>query len=169
MILSSVGGIIIENMGWRACYWVWAGMCLVLMPLAWLVIRQQPSDMNLEPIGTAQKKMADELLNVNKGIPASKAFKTWPVYLLMLSCGLNAMAANVSPYISSYVQSLGHGAALAGIIGGLTSAGRMVYKFLTGAAWDKKPQWAVLLYTCSTLLAYGVLFVTKGSSLPVVV
>lgn len=113
--------------------------------------------------------MANELLDVNKGVPASKAFKTWTVYLLMLSCGLNAMAANVSPYVSSYVQSLGHGAALAGIIGGLTSAGRMVYKILTGAAWDKKPQWAVLLYTCSTLIAYGVLFVTKGSSLPVVV
>lgn len=47
VILSSVGGIIIESMGWRACYWVWAVMCLALMPLAWLVIRQQPSDMNL--------------------------------------------------------------------------------------------------------------------------
>ena len=33
MLFSSLGGIIIQNHGWRTCFWIWAAICLMFLPI----------------------------------------------------------------------------------------------------------------------------------------
>ena len=52
IIFNPIGGWIIDNWGWRAGYWTFgATVLLIVTPLIGLLLRNEPADKGLQPVG----------------------------------------------------------------------------------------------------------------------
>lgn len=138
IIFGAVGGHIIQNMGWRTCYWVWAILTLIIgLPCSLFVIRKTPQEMGLMPLGYEEEQDTKVEKAVVKGISAKKAFKTAAFWLIGLGIGLNTFGVYAATYINSYTQALGYSAVMAGYITSAYSVGNLCGKAMLGTVADK--------------------------------
>ena len=165
MIFSTVGAMIIANVGYRTCYLVWAAIVVVVgVPLSVFVVRYRPEDKGLVPYGyDAQQEQADKKVRM-PGIEAGKAKHTWIYILLVLMPGLDSMGCSVNFYLNSYYVSIGITTIAAGVLTSMQAFGNMFGKITGGALCDKNMK-AALVY-CVLLGAAGlaaiVLFGSAG-------
>jgi predicted MFS family arabinose efflux permease len=164
MVLSSIGGLIIQNYGWRICFWVWAALCIIMIPCAFIV-KGGPAEKGLKPFVPNKQKNAEEVktaTNVRAGVPVNKVMRTPTFFLLALAVLLFTFVGQYNQYINAYLrQDVGVTAAIAGIISGLIQVGVFFYKITVGVVSDKSMRAGCLYFMLSGILGF-VLFLVGG-------
>ena len=61
LVFLPIIATLIQNQGWRAASLLIAAMCLLLMPVVVLVLRDRPADVGLRPLGATGEPTAEEL------------------------------------------------------------------------------------------------------------
>ncbi|MDR1182976.1 MAG: MFS transporter [Bacteroidales bacterium] len=163
LAFSSLGGIIIQNFGWRICFWSWAGICLVMVPIAFFVIRNSPAEKNIQPFGSDKSQNIAEKSVISGGVAANKAFRTPAFIMIVLALFLSTFVGNYHGYINAYIRTLGFSAGVAGTIYGVIQAGTLFYKLTIGTIADKSMKGGVLYYMVSTLVCFC-LFIFGGAN-----
>lgn len=138
-IFCSIGGLIIQNAGWRACYWVWAAITLIMgLPVTLFVIRKFPKDKGLLPFGyKATDGDGNPTTAKVSGLDLKKAIKTPAFWMIGIAVGLFTFANQYSQYMNAYVQTLGATAAVAGLVSSALQFGNMTAKVVLGPICDK--------------------------------
>lgn len=161
MLFNSLGGIIIQNYGWRPCFWLYVVVSLIMIPVSLFIIRNKPEDKGLEPYGIEKlQKSKEESASIASGISMKKAMKTTGFWLIFIAVPLSCFICQINYYINAYTQSLGLTAAVAGAITAILQLGVLIFKFALGAVSDKSMKggaWFYCLCTVATfvILAFG--------------
>ncbi|MCQ6281238.1 MFS transporter [Bacillus sp. EB600] len=138
VILSPIVNWLITAYGWRSAYLVLGILIAVLLiPLAVFVIRLNPSDKGLSPLGSAISLKSTQL-NVLIGTTQGEALKSvsfWTLCLAILVGGIvvNSMLINLAPYLAG----IGTSAKTAALLLSLGSAMVIAGKLLVGRLFDK--------------------------------
>lgn len=151
VVWSSVGGALINSIGWSATYLVFAALSAVTLPVTLLMVRSRPEDMGLQPVGYVVGDDDDATagdLASEEGVPASKAYKMPVFFLICAMCFFLNIGMYVYFMIPSYATTLAVGAALP-LLGATASsvamAGQTVSKLALGAVGEKHPQAATVV------------------------
>lgn len=147
VVWSSVGGALINAVGWSFTYVIFAAASLLTLPFMLFAVRSYPQDINLMPVGydpQTSEASGDHTVN---GMPASKAFKTPVFALIFIMCLLLNFGMYLYFMIPSYLSELPVAAQLP-LLGATASsiamAGQTVSKFVFGYTGDKKPYLSVI-------------------------
>jgi MFS family permease len=134
VILSPIVNGLITSYGWRSAY-LFLGIIIavVLIPLALFVIRLNPADKGLSPLGENSIQKI-ELTGTTQG-EALKSISFWALCLAILVGGVvvNTMLINLAPYLAG----IGTTAKTAALLLSLGSAMVIVGKLLVGRLFDK--------------------------------
>lgn len=166
MIFNSVGGLVIQNYGWRPCLWMYAAVCIVLIPISLFVIRTRPSDKGLEPYGYDSEEIKDKTVGVDikeSGISLKKALKMPGFWFILIAVPVSCLICQINYYINAYIQSLGLQVAVAGAITAILQLGVLVFKFALGAVSDKNMKAGAMFY-CLCAVGTFVLLLVGGSN-----
>ena len=156
VVFMLVGQAIIESMGWRTAYLVYAAIIVVVcVPAVLLCIRDHPADCGLEPYGdpdAATEEAAGEQAPAPTAAYAAdierraRACMATPAFILLLVSGfLMNVVCQVNGYLPKYVYWVNDQAALglmpmafvAGVVlSSLTQAGSATGKLILGAFSD---------------------------------
>jgi MFS family permease len=155
VIFSTVGSIIIANYGWRACFWMFAGIALLAVPLAYVFIRAKPADVGQTPYG--MKKLGSSTQKggglVPVGISAAKATHSKLFYMILVALPLSNAVACMSFFFNSYAQVVGLTIVAAGVVASMLQLGTMVFKLTLGAVCDKSVRVGAIYFCGSTIAA----------------
>lgn len=166
MLLSPVISNLIAANGWRMTFrFLGLGMLIILVPLAFLILRSSPADKGLKPLGAdeAPASAASKAAPVTEvGIPLRELQKKpifW-VYVVGIFVMLLTMGAmyHMAPHVTSML-----GAATAARFVSIYSLIAIFGKLLMGAVFDKfgvKP--GILLGTISMALCFVFLLLAKS-------
>ena len=175
MILSPIMNNIILEFGWRTCRIViMLAIIFIALPLAWFVIKENPSDVGQRPFGSGEserelKKKDKKVPKVENNIPLRYALKSPFFYILCIGIMCNGFLAGgaISQYTpfftdnfdsttAAWLLSLG---SLMGIIG----------KLIAGGIFDKLGNTAsILIVTISGMLVF-ILYVLWPENLTVMI
>jgi len=151
MVWSTVGGLLIDAIGWSATYLAFAALSALTLPVTLFMVASRPADKGLAPVGWEPGDEARESAPATQGVPASQAFKTPVFYLILVMCFTLNIAMAVYFLIPSYATTLDIGAALP-LLGATASsvamAGQTGSKLVLGAVGERAPH-------ASTLAALG--------------
>lgn len=141
---SGIGGIfmnpfigsLITNFGFRRAYFVLAVMMAVtLIPCTLFLVRDRPSDMNLEPYGGVPEGAADLQ---HSGMTAAQARKSLMFWMWMPVCIIVSATCNcVMQHTVAYATDLGYEYSFAAGIASLITASLAVGKIVMGAVFDR--------------------------------
>lgn len=137
MLFSAIGGMLIQNIGWRNTFWVWSGICVLFIPLAAIVLRNDPSEVGQVAPGMDEVSKGTDKV-VLQGMKRSAAVKTAAFWILGITLVLTSFCANVNAYINPYSQQLGMSAAMAGLVSAMIQLGVFVNKIVLGNICDRK-------------------------------
>ncbi|OIK15143.1 hypothetical protein BIV60_10470 [Bacillus sp. MUM 116] len=138
VILSPLVNWIITAYGWRTAYLVLGILIgVVLIPVAVIVIKLNPKDKGLSPLGgtiSINSTEIKELSGTSQG-EAIKSISFWALCLAILVGGVvvNAMLINLAPYLAG----IGTTAKTAALLLSLGSAMVIIGKLLVGRFFDK--------------------------------
>ena len=142
VVWSTVGGILIQQIGWSATYLVFAVLSALVIPATLFMVASRPEDKGLAPFG--YEAGADEEVPVfAEGVSAANAFRMPVFYLICAMCFFLNIGMYVYFMIPSYATTLDIGATLP-LLGATASsvamAGQTVSKLALGAVGEKRPQ-----------------------------
>ena len=145
--------------------WQAAFLLLVSLPVAWWIVRESPSEMSLEPDGTALGRPVAGPLRTStpaRNFSFREAIRTATFWFLSVSifCAMFAAIA-VIQHLVLYLHGLGYELSFASRILSLLLLASVVGRVGLGYVSDHLTRWRTLL------LAYGLL--TVGTSLLLVV
>ena len=182
VVWSSVGGILIEQVGWSATYLVFAALSACTLPCAALMISSHPHEKGLSAVGLDTGDCNSSTSSILEGsagtagkeseangISASKAFEMPMFYLICTACFLLNIGMYLYFMIPSYSLTLPIGiefALLGATASSVAMAGQTASKLALGAIGEKSPE----LSTISALIlgiAGVLLFLLAGNSIPV--
>ncbi len=145
-VFSTVGASIISAYGWRTCYMVWAGICIVIgVPVSLFMIRYQPQDKGLLPIGAGQENGRAVKAADTSGLEVKKALKTSAFYVVAFCPLCIAFACNMNLYLNSYYLSIGMTTVMAGTAASAVMIGNMSGKLVVGAIADRSLKTATVV------------------------
>lgn len=138
MLFSAIGGVLIQNIGWRNTFWVWAAICVVCIPIAAIVLRNDPSEVGQIAPGVDEKEAA-VAVNPDKlpGMTRNHALRTSAFWILAVTLVASSFCANVNSYINPYSQQIGMSSAMAGLVSAMIQLGVFVNKILLGQICDR--------------------------------
>ena len=143
VVWSSVGGVLINSIGWSHTYLVFAALSACCIPVTLLMVANRPSDKGLQPVGYEASAAANASDAELGGIPAAQAYKMPVFYLILAMCFFLNIGMYVYFMIPSYATTLPVGAALP-LLGATASsvamAGQTVSKLVLGAVGEKHSQ-----------------------------
>ena len=145
VVWSTVGGILIQQIGWSATYLVFAVLSALTIPVTLFMVASRPEDKGLEPHGYEPNSAdsADSAPASVQGIAASEAFRMPVFYLICAMCFFLNIGMYVYFMVPSYATTLEIGKALP-LLGATASsvamAGQTVSKLALGATGEKHPQ-----------------------------
>lgn len=169
MLFSSLGGVVIQNYGWRTCFWMYVVVCLVLLPITLFVIRTKPADKGLMPYGYEEAQAAGgDTATVPIGLSLKKAWKVPGFWLVLVAVPISCLICQVNYYINAYCQSLGLSAAVAGAIAGILQLGVLIFKLALGAVSDKNVGAGAIFYCATTVVAFLLFLFGGGGTVPIV-
>ena len=157
VVWSTVGGILIQQIGWSATYLVFAVLSALTIPATLFMVASRPEDKGLEPFG--YEEGGDELGAGDavvdapapasaQGVAAGDAFRSPVFYLICAMCFFLNIGMYVYFMVPSYATTLEIGAALP-LLGATASsvamAGQTVSKLALGAVGEKRPQTATIV------------------------
>jgi MFS family permease len=156
-----IGQAIIESLGWRTAYLVYAAIIiLVCVPAVLLCIRDYPADCGLEPYGEPDTGMGGEATPTDSADATdverrARACMATPAFVLLLVAGfLMNMVCQVNGYLPKYVYWVDEQATLGAmpvafvtgvVLSSLTQAGSGVGKLILGAFSDFSVRNALVL------------------------
>lgn len=162
IILSPITNWIITNYGWRSSYFVTAILMLIVtIPFSVFVIRLNPSDKGLEPLG------GELIVSLNQketsGLSYSETLKTASFWILCLAITISGVIINSTGVIlSTYLTDIGYTSQNASLILSL-SLGTVIFgKILVGKLCDAKGIKLSLTVICVSIL--GAMLALKGAS-----
>ena len=109
-IFQSVGGYIIEAYSWRTSYWFFFVLVAAMGVLATLIIRRDPAEMDLKPVGYEEKAEApsdtlpaqsEKLL---QGIEAPRARRMPVFWAIMVWTAIYGLANVFNSYFNTYCR-----------------------------------------------------------------
>ena len=136
MVFNPIVSSLLQNMGWRATYQAMAvAVALLVAPMTFFVIRQDPEEMGLTPLGNGRVLSEGP---VGDGMLFRDAKKTARFYLLCLCTMVASMAGSVlmqnnAPYLTDIGYSVAVAATFTAVCPGSLAAGKM----LLGQLYDK--------------------------------
>ena len=168
VVWSTVGGILIQQIGWSATYLVFAVLSALTIPVTLLMVASRPEDKGLVPFGY-EEAAADAAANAPKsvqGVAAAEAFRMPVFYLICAMCFFLNIGMYVYFMIPSYATTLEIGAALP-LLGATASsvamAGQTVSKLALGAVGEKRPQAATIVALCLGIVGVAAFALLSGS------
>jgi MFS family permease len=190
VVFMLLGQAVIDSLGWRAAYLVYAAIILVVcVPAVLILVRDYPSDCGLMPFGASEAVSDEALAGVQEEAPKAsteeiadmerrvRALMFTPSFALLLLAGfLMNMVCQVNGYLPKFVYWVDDQAALglmpaafiAGVVlSSLTQAGSAVGKFFLGAFSDFSTR-SALVVLCSSGAA-GIACVWLFPSSPLVI
>ena len=169
MVWSTVGGLLIDAIGWSATYLVFAALSALTLPVTLFMVSSRPADKGLKPLGWEPGDEARASAPAAQGVPASQAFKMPVFYLILIMCFTLNIAMAVYFLIPSYATTLEIGAAMP-LLGATASsvamAGQTGSKLVLGAVGEKAPH-ASTLVALGCGIAGSALFAFVAGSVPV--
>lgn len=185
VVWSSVGGMLIQSIGWSATYLSFAVLSIVTLPAALFMVSSRPEDKGLAPFGadeaacrsegsaddgaasgTASQGAASGAAGVSAGIPASQAFKMPVFFLILAMCFMLNFGMYVYFMIPSYMNTLELSIAMP-LLGATASsvamAGQTVSKLVLGYVGDARP-YASTVFTLGLGVVGVVLLFVGGAS-----
>jgi len=172
LLLNSLGGLIIQNYGWRACFWAWVILCLALTPVALFFIRSTPAAKGLEPYGIEKAKLdgVSSAANVEEsGVDAKTAFRSLPFLLIMIAMPLSCFVSTYHFYLNSYFRTIGFSIAVAGVITGVLQGGNMLFKLVIGRICDKSVRAGGIFYVVCTIICFILLLSGATGAVPMAI
>jgi MFS family permease len=167
MITSPIINWIIINHGWRNAF-VTTGATLVVfvIPAIFFLIRSHPSDMGLEPYGSAAADKSEN--GTTWGVGVKEAFSEptfWQIAFVMLIIGI--VTGGVNNHCPAYLNDIGHSKTMAawawaGVMGTMT-----VGKLAIGRASDYFSSQKMMAFACA-LLSVGILILPFAAPYSVV-
>ena len=145
VVWSTVGGILIQQIGWSATYLAFAVLSALTIPATLFMVASNPNAKGLQPVGAEDggAESAAATSANQEGIPAGEAFRMPVFYLICAMCFFLNIGMYVYFMIPSYATTLEIGAALP-LLGATASsvamAGQTVSKLALGAVGEKHPQ-----------------------------
>ena len=147
VVWSTVGGILIQQIGWSATYHVFAALSALTIPVTLFMVASRPEDQGLTPFGY-DPGADDDAPTFAQGISAGEAFRMPVFYLICAMCFFLNIGMYVYFMIPSYATTLDIGAALP-LLGATASsvamAGQTVSKLALGAVGEKRPQMSTIV------------------------
>ncbi|WP_352925919.1 MFS transporter [Peribacillus simplex] len=169
IILSPLVNWLITAYGWRSAYLaIGVLIVVVLVPLAVFVIRLNPADKGLLPLGEA-KPLNSAQRTVFTGTPQGETFKSlsfWALCLAITIGGIvvNSMLINLAPYLNE----IGTTAKTAALLLSLGSAMVIVGKLLIGRLFDRLGLTATLLIISAGSLVSFLFLMNANLLLPAI-
>lgn len=147
VVWSTVGGILIQQIGWSATYLVFAALSALTIPVTLFMVASRPEDKELLPYGY-EEGANDDVSKQARGIAAGEAFHMPVFYLICAMCFFLNIGMYVYFMIPSYATTLEIGAALP-LLGATASsvamAGQTVSKLALGAVGERRPQTSTIV------------------------
>jgi MFS family permease len=137
------------SLGWRHTYTVLgAGLIVLTVPIAWILIRNDPAERGLRPYGASGPPVAPAITAAAveaERTPLSEAVRTWPFLLLAGSfwvCGYTTfglMLAHFIPHATEHGFAPVEAAQALGIMGGMNIVGTILSGWLCDRYGPKFP------------------------------
>lgn len=175
VVWSSVGGVLIQSIGWSATYLSFAVLSIVTLPAALFIVASRPADKGLVPFGVyesaaaaAQAQDGEGSASVPlEGVPAAKAFKMPVFFLILAMCFMLNFGMYVYFMIPSYMNTLELSIAMP-LLGATASsvamAGQTVSKLALGVVGDARPYVSTVATIGLGVVGVVLLFVGGGSA-----
>jgi len=168
-VLSPVLTISASSIGWRTTWFICAlGFGIIIMLLAWLVIRDTPESMGLHPDGMAEAPAEADIASLEAGeaVWSSKeALRTSSFWLLVVAFSLGFMPlGGMMTHVVMWGVDLGEPLATAGIFMTAFTFPTILIRILGGWLGDRygKRRMLILAYCASLLIMVGA-WLTVGS------
>ena len=131
IIFNPIGGWIIETWGWRAGYWIFGAIILLIVtPLIGILLRDNPEDKGLLPVGMKEensKSVKDKKPVTAEGVSFHDALRMPALYATVLFAFILMACSTFNLFIPTYgvsmdfsveKSSLAAAAVMAGVTGG---------------------------------------------------
>ena len=152
--------------GWRTAYlFIGILICILILPFTLFVIRLNPSEKGLYPLGGENTSAVSQEKKVLVGITQGQTFKSvsfWALCLAIVvgSIVVNGMLVNMAPYFTD----IGTSAHTAALLLSLSSVMVIVGKLLIGRLYDRIGLITTILIICGgNILSF--VFLIKGNIL----
>lgn len=169
MVWSTVGGMLINAVGWSSTYLVFAALSACTIPVTLFMVSSSPADKGLAPWGAEQAAMACEVDGQSvpaSGVTASEAFKSPVFYLILGLCFLLNIGMYVYFMIPSYAETLAISATMP-LLGATASsvamAGQTIAKLILGATGEKHPSVSTVAMLALGMVGLGLFGFLYGS------
>lgn len=193
VVWSSVGGMLIQSIGWSATYLAFAALSIVTLPAALFMVASRPGDRGLAPFGAEEAaRVADGAEGDGSGaaqngkaagaaraasgsadaartagVSASQAFKMPVFFLILAMCFMLNFGMYVYFMIPSYMNTLELSVAMP-LLGATASsvamAGQTVSKLVLGYVGDARPYASTVLTLGLGVVGVTLLFVGGASA-----
>lgn len=163
MIFNPIGGAIIASWGWRAAYFAFGGLILlVVSPLLALLLRNSPADKNLRPYGftDSNSDSRSSAPDSSRGVEYGKALKMPVFYALLLFAFIMMAVSTLNLFIPKYILTHGFSEVQASLAAAAVMAGVTGGKLLLGAINDRNCMAGLL--TCALCGVAGIVLLLAG-------
>lgn len=173
VVWSSVGGMLIQSVGWSATYLAFAVLSALTLPVAIFLVSSRPEDKGLSPFGAEETPLAaaegsGDAAPAPSGIPAAQAFRMPVFFFVLAMCFMLNFGMYVYFMIPSYMSSLALSAAMP-LLGATASsaamAGQTVSKLVLGAVGERAPYAATVITLVLGVAGVALLFWGTGSAI----
>lgn len=151
IIFNPIGAWVIGNYGWRAGYFVFAAIVLVIVtPLLAFWLRDYPKDMGLRKFGEEVAEAPDEETKgpeAAEGLTYSEVVRMPVFYALIIFAFIMMGCSTLNLFIPGYVQASGFTLDAASMAAACAMAGVTLGKLLLGYINDRNCTLGVLLCT----------------------
>jgi MFS family permease len=163
--------------GWRVGSFILATVCLILMPIIFLWMRNDPADLGLEPYGSGKPGVSPGgglaalrgASRSSEAVPLREAFRSSTFWLLAGSFFICGGTANGLIGTHLIPHSIDHGipqvtaAATVGVMGGLNFVGTILSGWMTDRVHPRK--WLAMVYALRGVSLFILPFVNDFSGL----
>lgn len=175
VVWSSVGGMLIQSIGWSATYLAFAVLSLATLPAVLFMVASRPEDKGLAPFGATSdsawvKSGSAAVAGASapaEGVPASRAFRMPVFFLIVAMCFMLNFGMYVYFMIPSYMNTLELAAAMP-LLGATASsvamAGQTASKLVLGYVGDARPYASTVLTLALGILGVALLLVGGASA-----
>jgi MFS family permease len=158
LVMPTVAGILIINIGWRSSYALLGGVAMVMLISIAQLLRRDPAHMGLLP--DAAREVTSDSYVAEKGISLKEALRNrefWTIFSANLAgCfTLLSVMLHIVPHATDMGIPTSVAAGLLSTIGGVSMVGR----FVTGNAIDRIGNRNCMI--CSFILLIAVLFLLQ--------
>lgn len=150
VILSPLIQNIISTLGWRTAYFFEAGLMLILaLPWTLFVFRRKPSDIDAFPYsggnqgkGDDSEKDAENVKELERGVPAKAALKSIPFAMVFIFAGFAAIiGSGFDSHIPGFANSIGFDATFGAMMLSALAFGSFCEKMVMGIINDRFGVW----------------------------